>query len=265
MKSSSQSKARPDASSGWGTTAGVTTAWMADHDDGLRRGAAGIVSLVPGAEQPLHRHSGGEEVSIVLAGSGDFAVAGEWTAAADGIVLHAPPGSDHAVRAGAGGMTLLVLLGGAADSAATGWVETDPGAEPGAGAVVIDSRSRDEVIVDDAERGFHGMRTRWLIDADATPSDSLMVGRVTYSPGGVHALHKHPDADEFFFLVDGRGTHFGVAGEEIPAGPGEIAAMRADEWHGFRNEGGELVAIFGFLGAPNFASAGYVLAAAATR
>lgn len=265
MKSSSQARATPDPSPGWGTAVGVATAWMVDRDDGLRRGAAGIVTLAPGAAQPPHRHPGGEEVSIVLAGSGEFAVGEEWTAAADGIVLHAPPGSDHAVRAGADGMTLLVLLGGVADSVAAGWVESEPEAEPTTGAVVIDSRDRDEVIIDDAEQGFHGMRTRWLIDADATASDSLMVGRVTYSPGGVHELHKHPRADEFFFLVDGRGTHFGVAGEEVPVVPGEIAAMRADEWHGFRNEGGELVAIFGFLGAPDFPSAGYVLAEGATR
>jgi quercetin dioxygenase-like cupin family protein len=238
---------------------------MVDRGDGLRRGAAGVVTLAPSAAQPLHRHPGGEEVSIVLAGSGDFAAGGEWIAAADGIVMHAPSGSDHAVRAGAEGMTLLVLLGGVADSAAAGWVEADPGTAAAAGAVAIDSRSRDEVIVDDAAQGFHGMRTRWLIDAEATASDSLMVGRVTYSPGGVHELHKHPDADEFFFLVDGRGTHFGAVDEEIPVAAGEIAAMPADEWHGFRNEGAELVAIFGFLGAPDFPSAGYVLAEAATR
>jgi quercetin dioxygenase-like cupin family protein len=265
MKSSSQAKATPDRSPGWGTTEGVTTSWMVGRDDGLRRGAAGIVTLAPGAAQPLHRHPGGEEVSIVLAGSGDFVVGGERTTAADGIVLHSPSGSDHAIHAGAEGMTLLVLLGGVADSAAAGWVEAGPAAGIAAGAVAIDSRPRDEVIIDDAEQGFHGMRTRWLIDAEATASDSLMVGRVTYSPGGVHELHKHPDADEFFFLVEGRGTHFGVGGEEIPVAAGEIAAMRADEWHGFRNEGGELVAIFGFLGAPDFPRAGYVLAEGATR
>lgn len=265
MKSSSQAKATPDTSTGWDGAEGVRTAWMVGSDDGLRRGAAGIVTLAPGAAQPLHRHAGGEEVSIVLAGSGEFFGGGEWVAAADGIALHAPPGTDHAARAGADGMTVLVLLGGVADSAAAGWVEPEPGGEIAAGAVVIDSRDREEVIVDNAEQGFFGMRTRWLIDADATASDSLMVGRVTYSPGGVHELHKHPEADEFFFLIDGQGTHFGAGGEEIPVGPGEIAAMRADEWHGFRNEGAELVAIFGFLGAPDFPSAGYVLADEATR
>jgi quercetin dioxygenase-like cupin family protein len=57
------------------------------------------------------------------------------------------------------------------------------------------------------EHGWHKMDVRWLITSRNLPSTQTVVGWTTMPPGvkARHALHRHPHAEEWEYVVQGVG------------------------------------------------------------
>jgi quercetin dioxygenase-like cupin family protein len=254
----SRESVEPDHSRGWGSQERSEVRWLLDHDSGgTRNGAVGLLRLEPGAAQVPHRHPGGAETSMVLAGSGTFLLGDREFEASEGSVLQAPAGSRHAVIAGHGPLQLLTVLTGGSRAADAGW-EDAPEAEPTEG-VLLTGTEQDEISLHDPEQGFLRMRSRWVVNSDICDSDSVIMGRATFEPNGAHELHKHTGAEEFFFLLEGEGVHLGES-EDLFVTPGKIAMVPVEEWHGFSNTGDEeAVGVFGYLGTGKFEQVGYLL------
>jgi quercetin dioxygenase-like cupin family protein len=249
---------RLERSEGWGTQRFVRLTWLIDRElGGCEHGAVGRMTIDPGGFQPLHRHPGAEEVTVVLSGSGTALCAGEEVPFRAGNVLHAPAGAAHGVAAGGERLDLLVVAS-APGAAAAGWEE---GAGGGPSARLLSGGEADEQELDDPETGFVGMHARRLVDAGICDSDSLVIGASRFVPGiGTHELHRHPGAAEFFVLLEGDGAHLDLRGGQVPVAPGDAALLGASAWHGFRNTGPrEARAISGFLGSASFDAAGYEL------
>jgi quercetin dioxygenase-like cupin family protein len=232
--------------------------WLIDSELGSARSAVGRMTVEPGGFQAVHRHPGGEEVSVVLSGSGSAVVAGEEVGLEPGNVLYAPPGAAHAIAAGAEPLDVLVVTS-AADAASAGW--EDGGASAGLEACLLSGLEVDEQELDDASIGFLGMYARWLVDVDICGSDSLVVGRSRFAPdGGAHEHHRHLGTAEFFIVLEGEGAQLEEDGSEVPVEVGDAALLERGGWHGFRNTGdAEVHAIFGFLDVASFDDAGYEL------
>jgi len=65
-----------------------------------------------------------------------------------------------------------------------------------------------EVDVDDslaADDGWHDLAVRWLITGDSVGSRSTVVGLSVFPPGAKHDLHRHPNAEEWEFVLRGKG------------------------------------------------------------
>jgi len=110
-------------------------------------------------------------------------------------------------------------------------------------------------------RGFHHMRARLLVEGAAGGAGALLVGLGTFAPGeGCHDLHRHPNAEEFFYVWEGNGVHLGPDGSAHAVASGNLVYVSRGEWHGFRNTSDRPArAIFGYFGVGSLAGAGYEL------
>jgi mannose-6-phosphate isomerase-like protein (cupin superfamily) len=109
-----------------------------------------------------------------------------------------------------------------------------------------------------AERGFTGVAARWLVTRDQVGSCLLCAGQFRFETDGIHRLHRHPKASEYFVVLKGGGVHLTDDGE-IPIGPGDATLVHPNEWHGFRS-GAEATEVFGgFFGVGKSTEGGYEL------
>jgi len=76
-------------------------------------------------------------------------------------------------------------------------------------------------------------------------------------PSARHERHRHPDADEFFIVLSGKGVIYTDDGDE-PAVEGDVVFTRRGEWHGFNNTSdADVTLVWGWSGAGSLAAAGY--------
>jgi quercetin dioxygenase-like cupin family protein len=110
----------------------------------------------------------------------------------------------------------------------------------------------------DAGHGWHELKVRWLISRE-TGSESTVVGYSVFPPGAKHALHRHPNAEEWEYVIAGSGIKR-TNGEDIPITQGDIVFSPRDTYHGVANtsETETLVTIWGYSAA-SLDEAGYVL------
>ncbi|WP_380281060.1 cupin domain-containing protein [Kitasatospora purpeofusca] len=105
--------------------------------------------------------------------------------------------------------------------------------------------------------GSAGMAVHWLATDGTVGARRLAVATSVFAVGGSHDLHRHPHADEFFLVLSGGGTHL-TAVTEVPVRAGDLVFVPAGEWHGFwTGRAGPTAALYGYLGAPSLARAGY--------
>ncbi|MEU6235323.1 cupin domain-containing protein [Kitasatospora sp. NPDC047058] len=105
--------------------------------------------------------------------------------------------------------------------------------------------------------GSAGMDVHWLATEETVGARRVTVASSAFAPDGSHDLHRHPDADEFFLVLAGGGRHLTAAGEVVVRA-GDLVFVPAGEWHGFRTSPGRpTTALYGYLGAPSLARAGY--------
>jgi mannose-6-phosphate isomerase-like protein (cupin superfamily) len=111
-----------------------------------------------------------------------------------------------------------------------------------------------------ADDGFVNCAPRWIVTEETGASYGVF-GWVKYLAGATHELHRHPNADEVFFVLSGHGV--ARSGEEtFEIGAGDTVFVPHGDAHYFNNidEKEPLIAIFAYFGAPSLEKAGHELA-----
>ena len=114
-----------------------------------------------------------------------------------------------------------------------------------------------------AERGWHDMDVKWLITKETMGTTKTVVGRTFFPPGSKHALHRHPNAEEWEYIISGEGIKH-VGKDSIVMRAGDLVFCPQNEYHGLENPAGNtepLVTIWGYCGAGSLEDAGYELPA----
>jgi quercetin dioxygenase-like cupin family protein len=111
-----------------------------------------------------------------------------------------------------------------------------------------------------ADTGWHDLAVRWLISDESVGSRSTVVGLSVFPPGAKHDLHRHPNAEEWEFVLRGTGIKR-VEGEDVAIGPGDIVFTPRDSYHGVANTSGDVLeTLWGYTGGASLEEAGYVQA-----
>jgi quercetin dioxygenase-like cupin family protein len=112
----------------------------------------------------------------------------------------------------------------------------------------------------DPSGGWIKMDVQFLVDHQRGGATGTVFGRAIFHPGAEHKPHRHPNAEEVVYLVQGRGIALN-GNEEIELGPGDVAFHPRNEWHGFRNTSAaeEAEMIWTWVGASSKQEAGYIL------
>jgi quercetin dioxygenase-like cupin family protein len=110
------------------------------------------------------------------------------------------------------------------------------------------------------ERGWHQMDVKWLITRGTMGASKTVVGRTYFPPGSKHDLHRHPNAEEWEFVLSGEGIKR-VGDDAFVLREGEVAFCPQNVYHGLENASDTepLVTIWGYCGAASLEEAGYVL------
>jgi len=107
------------------------------------------------------------------------------------------------------------------------------------------------------EGGWVNLRLRWIVTEDIGAKYGTF-GYVEFLAGSSHELHRHPNADEVFYVLSGHGMV--RSGDEMfEVSAGDTVFVPQGDPHYFKNIGekGPLVALFAYLGAPSLQKAGY--------
>jgi len=89
----------------------------------------------------------------------------------------------------------------------------------------------------------------WHCHAENTPSRHLSLGTATFPVGGGHGRHRHPNAEEIIYLVQGKARQ-GLESEEYEMNPGDSIHIPQNAVHYTKNVGdGELVIMVVFSSA----------------
>ena len=110
-----------------------------------------------------------------------------------------------------------------------------------------------------AEDGWVNMNVKFLITRETVGSSQTVFGITIFPPGAKHDIHRHPNAEETEYIVEGRGIAR-VGDDDVEMGPGDIVYVKADDYHGFYNtsDTDRAVMIWCYGGAASLAEAGYV-------
>ncbi|WP_224404068.1 cupin domain-containing protein [Pseudonocardia sp. ICBG1034] len=223
---------------------------------GAEGGEIAMVTVPAGVTRHLPR-TPVEIGSVLVAGDAVVSV-DEASGPGAGTALFVPPGSSFTVAAQRLAASLLAYVGGSVR-----WTDTDHHNAGGAAgpADLFAVADQENHPFDIPDMGFFDMHARWLVDKATRGSSTLTLGQSTFAPGtGRHALHRHPSAEEVFYVWEGQAVHLTEDGAEHPMKAGELVFVPRNEWHGVRNVGDTpMRAIFGYLGAESLDAGGYEL------
>jgi quercetin dioxygenase-like cupin family protein len=107
------------------------------------------------------------------------------------------------------------------------------------------------------EEGWVDMQVQFLVDRATVGSEDFLLGWTVLPPGARHERHRHPNADEFFIVLDGEGMIYTDDSRE-PSTEGDVVFTPRGHWHGFDNTGDDdVVLVWGWSGAGSLEAAGY--------
>ena len=124
----------------------------------------------------------------------------------------------------------------------------------------IDDVSPDRVSVPEAGKpGWIDMDVRWLITRDTVGADHSVFGVTYFPPGARHEIHRHENAEEVEYLIQGEGVAR-VGADDVAVGVGEAVFVPRNDYHGFRNTSDTEVAVmvWYYAGAASLEEAGYI-------
>lgn len=123
--------------------------------------------------------------------------------------------------------------------------------------VHVDSFAPDQTLK--AEDGWVDMNVKFLITDDSVNAQQTVFGITIFPPGAKHDIHRHPNAEETEYIIEGEGIAR-VGDDDVKMGPGDIVFVPANDYHGFYNtsETERAVMIWCYGGAASLEQAGYV-------
>lgn len=232
--------------------------WLVNRD--LVPAALGMLqvqALPKGAGLPAHCLAAAESVTFLLSGRGAWMEGAAALPLSPGEGFYNAPCTCRAFSADPEeGAVLLVVYGGTADAREA--LPRTPEGIAGRGRRVARAVDAGDSALR-AAGGFIAMGVHWLATTQTVGARALVLATSTFTPGGTHALHRHPHADEFFMVLQGGGEHLTEDGP-VRLDPGDMAYIPAGEWHGFRTDPGVTTrTVYGYLGAGSLEQAGYEL------
>lgn len=221
---------------------GVRQSWLANEQFGGSRSAQIRLTTIPSEGVHTLDDHGGERICVLVDGDAELLTANRNQSLHKGAVVHTTTGEEFTIRSRNLPATLLTLS------------ETLPPARYSQTPAAIRPTSevecfslfdvRDEIL-HQPEVGFHHMGTRMLLNASRGAYQSFIFGQSSFAPSsGIHVLHRHPGADENFYIWEGSGSHLTEDGTEYPMNVGDNVFVPRTEWHGFRNTGNHPVRAF---------------------
>ncbi|MCM2250098.1 MAG: cupin domain-containing protein [Geothrix sp.] len=77
----------------------------------------------------------------------------------------------------------------------------------------------------------------------------LSLGRVTLEPGATIGEHAHPNTEDLYLILEGRGTGI-LDGKRFAVGPGDLFLVKAGGSHGLINDSDVPLTFLGLLTRP---------------
>ena len=123
--------------------------------------------------------------------------------------------------------------------------------------VHVDTFTPDDTLK--AEDGWVNMNVKFLITDDSVNSQQTVFGITVFPPGAKHDIHRHPNAEETEYIIEGEGIAR-VGDDDVMMRPGDIVFVPANDYHGFYNtsQTDRAVMIWCYGGAASLEQAGYV-------
>lgn len=110
-----------------------------------------------------------------------------------------------------------------------------------------------------AEDGWIDMNVKFLITNESVKAEQTVFGITVFPPGAKHDIHRHPNAEETEYIVEGHGIAR-VGDDDVAMGPGDIVFVPANDYHGFENTSAteRAVMVWCYGGAASLEQAGYI-------
>jgi quercetin dioxygenase-like cupin family protein len=105
--------------------------------------------------------------------------------------------------------------------------------------------------------GWEGMFVHWLADRDHGSTKTTVFNVTEFPPMRSHELHRHAEAEEYFFVLEGGGLHL-TEGGPVVLERGDLVFIPKGEWHGFANDRDTpTLAVTVMGGVAHYSEAGY--------
>lgn len=111
-----------------------------------------------------------------------------------------------------------------------------------------------------AEDGWIDMDVRWLLTADTVGAEQTVVGRTVLQPGSEHSIHRHPNAEEWEYVISGSAIKH-IGDESVRLEAGDAVFVPKNVYHGLENasETEPVVTVWGYSGGATLEQVGYEL------
>jgi quercetin dioxygenase-like cupin family protein len=76
---------------------------------------------------------------------------------------------------------------------------------------------------------------RHLLSKALTGTDDVVLDHLTFPPGFIHHMHRHPHADMVVIPVSGLVQFHGAPGSPIEVSPGQVLVIPRGNWHQISN------------------------------
>jgi oxalate decarboxylase/phosphoglucose isomerase-like protein (cupin superfamily) len=112
---------------------------------------------------------------------------------------------------------------------------------------------------EDGRPGWIDMDVRWIVTRHTVGSNNSVFGITYFAPGSRHEIHRHENAEEVEYLVQGEGVAR-VGEDDVAMGVGDTVFVPRNDYHGFRNtsETETAVLVWYYAGAASLDEAGYI-------
>jgi oxalate decarboxylase/phosphoglucose isomerase-like protein (cupin superfamily) len=112
---------------------------------------------------------------------------------------------------------------------------------------------------EDGKPGWIDMDVRWIVTRETVGADDSVFGITYFAPGSRHEIHRHENAEEVEYLIQGEGVAR-VGEDDVAMGPGDTVFVPRNDYHGFRNTSDTetAVMVWYYAGAASLEEATYI-------